>query len=252
MITPEICTQTQAQVVLVTDIRPPDTRRPRAAQTRDVFLKMEAALHQQAMTFADVVRTWFHLDDILAWYGDFNAQRSAFFVERGVFRGIVPASTGVGIPNQHGAALIGSVLAIKQLAQPLRIEAVPSPRQCSALDYRSSFSRAVEVQLAGQRHLYISGTASIDEGGKSVHVGDIAGQIRHTMDVVEAILTSRQMTWTNTRRAIAYFKNLRDAPCFAPLCRSCGIPDLPVTLAAATICRDDLLFEIELDAVSPM
>lgn len=249
MITPLICAESDAQVVCLTGIRPTDMHRSGAAQTREVFEQMEEALRGQGMNFSHVVRTWFYLNDILGWYDQFNAERSAFFTERGVFRGVVPASTGVGMANEYGAALTGAVLAIKQRSQRLFIQAIPSPLQCPALDYRSSFSRAVEVQLPQRHHLYISGTASIDEHGHSVHVGDVDGQIRKTLDVVEAILSSRQMAWKDVRRAVAYFRDMRNAPRLTAQCRVRGITDLPVTSVAATICRDDLLFEMELDVV---
>jgi enamine deaminase RidA (YjgF/YER057c/UK114 family) len=231
-------------------IRPRDTRRSRSEQAREVFERMEVALQDEGMTFAHVVRTWFHLDDILAWYGEFNAVRNAFFEERNIFRGVVPASTGVGMPNEHGAALVGGVLAVKPRAADVKVLPVPSPLQCPALDYRSAFSRAVEVQIAGQRHLYISGTASIAPSGASAHRNDIDSQIRLTMDVVETLLESRNMTWADASRAIAYFKDLKDAPRFAAHCRQCHLLDLPATFAQADICRGELLFEIELDAVT--
>jgi enamine deaminase RidA (YjgF/YER057c/UK114 family) len=251
MITPPSCAKSEARVFSMADIRPTDTRRSRAQQTREVFEKMEAALQDEGMTFANVVRTWFHLDDILAWYDEFNAVRNMFFTERNVFNGIVPASTGVGTANKHGAALVGAVLAIKPRSDRVQIEAVPSPLQCPALDYKSAFSRAVEVRLGGQRHLYVSGTASIDEHGASVCIDDFDGQVHHTMAVVEAILKSRQMTWTDTRRAVAYFTHLRDAAHFESLCRSCDVPDVSATAVHATICREELLFEFELDATAP-
>jgi len=133
----------------------------------------------------------------------------------------------------------------------IRVLAVPSPLQCPALDYRSAFSRAVEVQVPGRRHLYISGTASIDEHGASVYRGDIDGQIRWTMAVVEAMLKSRNMTWNdNALRAVTYFKDLQVAPRFTAYCRSHGLSERMVTPVQATMCREELLFEIELDAAA--
>ena len=74
-------------------------------------------------------------------------------------------------------------------------------------------------------------------------------QIDRTMKVVHAILESRGMAWRNTTRAIAYFQDMKSAPLLADYCRANGIMDLPVVNAHATVCRHDLLFEIELDAV---
>ena len=111
-----------------------------------------------------------------------------------------------------------------------------------------ALSRAVEVQIAGQRRLYISGTASIDPGGVSAHRGDTDGQINLAMAVVKALLESRRMTWADAARSIAYFKDRADVPSFNAYCRTQRIAGLKTTTEQATLCREELLFEIELDA----
>ena len=45
----------------------------------------------------------------------------------------------------------------------------------------SSFSRGMRIDLGGVTILLISGTASIDENGKSVHIGDFRAQMRRTL-----------------------------------------------------------------------
>jgi enamine deaminase RidA (YjgF/YER057c/UK114 family) len=129
------------------------------------------------------------------------------------------------------------------------IQAVVSPLQNQALKYGSAFSRAVEIATPQDRRLVISGTASINEQGKTVHEGDIGAQIGHTMKVVEALLGSRQMAWSNVVRAVAYVKQPRHAEDFSRYLASSGMPALPWITAHNEICRDDLLFEIEVDAV---
>ena len=49
------------------------------AQVQQTFGNMEWALDQAGFELADVVRTWFYNDDILAWYGEFNRVRSAHY-----------------------------------------------------------------------------------------------------------------------------------------------------------------------------
>ena len=44
----------------------------------------------------------------------------------------------------------------------------------------SSFSRGMRIDLNGLSILLISGTASIDENGVSVHIGDFRAQLRRT------------------------------------------------------------------------
>jgi len=120
--------------------------------------------------------------------------------------------------------------------------------QCPALDYKSSFSRGVEISYPDHRQLLISGTASIHPGGRSAHLGDVDKQIDLTMRVGGAILESRGMCWGDVTRMIAYFKDMREAARLSAYCHEQGLPQLPVICCHAAVCRDDLLFEIELDA----
>jgi len=238
-----------ARYCLLGDIRADDPTRPREEQAYAVFEKMEQLLQQAGMAFADIARTWFCLSDLLDWYGEFNAVRSRFFKERGVFEKMVPASTGIGAGSAVGEAMGCALLAIKPRHDGVRAFAVPSPLQGPALDYKSAFARAVEIVQPGSRLLIISGTASITANGETIHAGDTGKQIEHTMGVVHAILESRGMDWYHTVRAIAYFKDISEAHLLEQYCSEHRLPDLPIALSHADICRHDLRFELELDAV---
>lgn len=238
-----------ARYCVLAGLRPADASVSRERQTTAALEVMEAALAGAGMTFANVIRTWFYLDDILDWYGEFNQVRNDFFRRRGVFAGLVPASTGVGGSNAAGTAVVADLVAVEPKHPGVQCFAVPSPLQCPALEYGSSFSRAVEVVTPGQRRLYISGTASIHPDGRTAHVGDAEAQVALTMDVVEAILRSRGMEWADTVRGIGYFKHMADAPLIDAWCAARGLTGWPVIAAKNDICRDDLLFELELDAI---
>ena len=161
---------------------------------------------------------------------------------------MVRASTGVGGSSPAGAAVVANLFAVERKSDKVRIEALPSPLQCPALDYGSSFSRAVELAVPGLRRVLVSGTASIAPGGETAHVGDVDAQLELTMDVVLAILESRGMGWKDVTRGIAYFKECEDAPAWDKYRARVSLPDMPVVVAQNHICRDDLLFEIEVDA----
>jgi enamine deaminase RidA (YjgF/YER057c/UK114 family) len=218
-------------------------------QTKEVFEKMEDALKVAGMDFSHVVRTWLYVNDILDWYDDFNEVRTKFFDERKVFDGLVPASTGIGVANPSSAALVAEVIAVKSNSDNVTIEKVESPLQCSAEDYKSSFSRAIEVKFFNHKRLYVSGTASIEPEGKTMHVGDVKKQIARTMEVVAAILHSRDVDWSDASRVIAYFPDLSNVGLLEDYLKENSIPDIPLAIAHGDICRDDLLFEIEIDTV---
>lgn len=237
-----------ADYCLLAGLLPAELSADRSGQTHSSFEQIEAALREVGMDFSHVVRTWFYLDELLDWYDEFNVVRTAFFETRGVFDRLIPASTGIGAGNPTGAALTSGALAIRPRHDRVRIREVGSPLQNPATEYRSSFSRAVEIGFPNRRVLTISGTASIDPDGKTVHQDDVVKQIHLTLDVVEGILKSRGMVWRDTTRAVAYFNDIHDLPTFDAICTERGISALPLAPAHATVCRADLLFELELDA----
>lgn len=236
-----------ARYCRLTGIAPGDAAAEPGAQTSDVFARFEQALSGCGLDFSHVMRTWFFNREIVSWYKTFNDARDDFFYARGVFDGLVPASTGIGGTHRSGAALQASALAVRPEDGAVKVRRVHSPLQCPALDYGSSFSRAVEVETPTHRRLFISGTASIAPEGHTIHVGDTAAQIVQTFKVVEAILHSCDMTWASIARAIAYFKHEADMPLMAQHLDM--FQNRPLAVVHNDVCRDDLLFELELDAI---
>jgi len=219
-------------------------------QAGDFFVALQSGLSQAGMTMKDVVRTWFYLDDILDWYGEFNRVRNDFFAQHELRPGTLPASTGVSGRNPAGSAICAVAWAMKPHdAVAVAAHPVVSPLQCAAPAYGSAFSRAMEIKANGYRQLLVSGTASIAPDGRTQHVGDVAAQIELTMQVVEAILNSRGMALADVCRATAYFKSAADAPQFDDWLAQRQLQLIPLVKACCEICRDDLLFEIELDAI---
>ena len=237
-----------ADYCFLAGVLPTDFAASRGAQTHSSIEQIEAALQKVGMDFSHVVRTWFYLDNLLDWYGEFNVARTKFFQSRRVFDALIPASTGIGAKNPFGAALAAGALAVRPKHNRVKIQEIISPLQCPATEYRSSFSRAVEMAFPDHRTLMISGTASIAPGGKTLFADSTVKQIHLTLDVVEAILKSRGMDWSDVTRAVGYFHDIRVLPVFEEICREREIPPLPLAPAHATVCRDDLWFEIELDA----
>ena len=224
----------------------------RADQTGQTLEQLGIALAQGGFTIADTVRTWFFLEDMLAWYDEFNRVRTRIYSGVKFRTGSLPASTGVGARNPDGAALTVGARALQPLKTSAGAREVASPLQCPAPNYGSSFSRAMEISTPAGRRLFISGTASIAPGGESLGQGDICRQVDLTMKVVEAILASRGYSFADLTRAVAYFKHPAEVHVFTGWCAAHGLASLPVVPAHCDICRDDLLFELEADAGKPI
>ena len=237
-----------AKYCILGDIRPRNLGSSPGAQTGDVLRRIQRTLMTVGMDFRHVVRTWFYNDRILDWYGEFNKARATFFERQGFE--VIPASTGIGTPNAAGSALIAKAIAVMPKNASVTIRSVDSPLQCEASAYGSVFSRALEVADPAARVLYVSGTASIAPNGDTEHVGNAAKQIEKTMEVVDAMLAENGMILADTVRAIGYFRRREHIPLWHHYCRNRGLEPMPILLTECEICRDDLLFEIELDVAA--
>jgi enamine deaminase RidA (YjgF/YER057c/UK114 family) len=115
----------------------------------------------------------------------------------------------------------------------------------------SSFSRGMRVDLNGLTILLISGTASIDEEGKSVHIGDFRAQIRRTLANITGLLESECCTWHDIVRTSCYLRDIdRDYEIFneerTAFFNEQGLDPLPASTGIqAKLCRPELLVEIE-------
>jgi enamine deaminase RidA (YjgF/YER057c/UK114 family) len=239
-----------ARQCLIGGLLPANKNAPRAEQACQALESLQSILAQAGFDLADTVRTWFFLEDILSWYGEFNRARSEMYSRVKFRTGSLPASTGVGAKNPAGAALTLAAWAFKPTARNAFATEVSSPLQCPAPAYGSSFSRALEISTSAGRRLFISGTASIAPGGKTLWLGDVRQQVELTMDVVEAILRVRGLAFENIERATAYFRNPADMGVFAEWLAANNLSAWSVVSAQCDVCRDDLLFELEAEAKS--
>jgi len=128
-----------------------------------------------------------------------------------------------------------------------------------AYDYPrpSSFSRGMRLDINGMTVLLISGTASIDEYGKSVHIGDFRGQMLRTYHNITGLLAAEGATWKDVVRTTCYLRDIeRDYSEFNEIrtqfFKEQGLNPLPASTGIqAILCRPELLVEIEAIAMFP-
>jgi enamine deaminase RidA (YjgF/YER057c/UK114 family) len=115
----------------------------------------------------------------------------------------------------------------------------------------SSFSRGMRIDANGVATLLISGTASIDEDGRSLHIGDFRAQLRRTYENITALLESEGATWRDIVRTTCYLRDIeRDYDAFneerTAFFQEQGLDPLPASTGIqAILCRPELLIEIE-------
>jgi enamine deaminase RidA (YjgF/YER057c/UK114 family) len=215
----------------------------------DMFRVAEGLLADAGMSFGDVMRTWIHLRDIDRDYGALNKARREFFQRRGIARR--PASTGVqGIPSLDAHDLSMSLYAVKS-PRPLDVAAISTPSLNEAWTYGADFSRGLRLADANKVSLYVSGTASIDEAGRAVHVGDFEAQVARMLHNISSLLAEQGATFENLVSGVTYLRNPDDAPVLRSIFRERGFDGFPCALVEAPLCRPELLCEAEALAILP-
>jgi 2-iminobutanoate/2-iminopropanoate deaminase len=138
--------------------------------------------------------------------------------------------------------------------KPIEKRAITNPavlNEAHAYAKPSSFSRGMRIDLNGVAILLISGTASIDENGQSVHIGDFRAQMRRTLKNITGLLTSEGCTWNDIVRTTCYLRDIeRDYEAFneerTTFYKELGLDPLPASTGIqAILCRPELLIEIE-------
>ncbi len=120
-----------------------------------------------------------------------------------------------------------------------------------AYDYGSAFSRGMRIDLKDVTILLISGTASIDDIGRTLYAGDLRAQTRRTFDNITALLAAEGASWHDIVRTTCYLRDIeRDYQAFneerTAFYQEQRLDPLPASTGIqAILCRPDLLIEIE-------
>ncbi len=145
-------------------------------------------------------------------------------------------------------------------ASAFNVSAISAPtvlNEAFRYDKPSSFSRGLTLDIGGFRVLLISGTASIDEQGRTVNVGDFAAQCWRTYRNIATLLEAEGANWHDVVRTTCYLRDIeRDYAEFNSIRTAffdwMGLAPVPASVGIQMrLCRDDLLIEIEAVAVIP-
>jgi len=138
-------------------------------------------------------------------------------------------------------AFSGKDVSLKQQASPLQNEAT---------SYGKLFSRCVLAEMPLGEIIYVSGTASIDQAGKSIYQGDFIKQFEFTLEILQAILNEVQCDFSHVAQATVYLKKHADFDACKKISKKAGFPrERSLFQLDNHVCRDDLLCEIELTAI---
>lgn len=237
----------------------------RGGQVRRAIERADRILKENGLRYCDTLRTWFYISRILDWYGEFNQSRNEVYSRFGMLpcmggaRCGLPASTGIRADFSSGAACSLDLVAATgcdrdKASHPARkshdvCECVRNPLQPEAISYGSAFSRCTIANMGSSRLIEVSGTASIDEKGQSVYLGDIRGQVRCTLEKLTSLLQQAHASLSDIRAATLFLKHGRDEEAVRDVLAEFRLSNIPAIWVEADVCRDDLLFEIDAEAM---
>ena len=199
------------------------------------------------LTLSEVIRTWLYISDLDSNYQAVSAVRNRIFAQYGITNDEgFPASTGIeGRSAEAGDLILLDVLAIRGLqpGQSRRMEA--REHMNPTVEYGVTFERGREIVFGDRRHLYISGTASINRKGEIVHPGDITRQTERALENIEALLANSGARLADMRYVLVYLRDAADGAAVVAVLEASPLATIPRILLHAPVCRPGWLVELE-------
>ncbi len=202
---------------------------------------------------SNCVRTWLFVQNIDVNYKEVVAGRNALFNECGLTRDTrFIASTGIGGHHRDRSVIVQmdsySVLGL----QEGQMRMVNAPDFLNpTYEYGVAFERATSIDYGDRRHLFVSGTASIDNKGEVVWEGDVQRQTGRMLTNVEALLKAADCRWNDVGQMLVYLRDPADSIVVGEIFAN-RFPETPYVILWAPVCRPAWLVEMECIAMKPI
>nr|WP_314782684.1 Rid family hydrolase [uncultured Porphyromonas sp.] len=221
------------------------------SQTKDLLQEYDRQLFAQHCTLADhCVRTWFFVQNVDVNYAGVVEGRNWVFDQIGLTSQThFIASTGIDGRNADPRISVQMDAYSVQGLMSEQIQYLYAPEWLNpTYEYGVSFERGTAVHYASRSEVYISGTASIDNYGEVLYVGDIAKQTQRMWQNVEALLAEAECSFEDVAQAVVYLRDVADYALVKALYEK-RFPNLPYTIVLAPVCRPSWLIEMECIAI---
>jgi enamine deaminase RidA (YjgF/YER057c/UK114 family) len=223
-------------------------------QTRLLFNEYNMQLLEEDCTLeANCIRTWLFVNDIDLNYGGVVRARNQFFFTQGLTMNThFIASTGIGGRQQDPNVLSQMDNYAIAGIQKEQIHYLYAPSHLNRTsDYGVSFERGTYVDYADRRHVFISGTASINNKGEVMYPKDIVKQTHRMWENVEALLKEADCTFEEVSEMVVYLRDIADYELVSKLFEE-RFPEKPYVIVQASVCRPAWLIEMECMAIRPI
>jgi pyridoxal/pyridoxine/pyridoxamine kinase len=157
-----------------------------------------------------------------------------------------------GTGDVYASVFAGAVLRGKTALEAAALAADVVCEAIKATDddhwYGVSFERGTYVDYADRRHVFISGTASINNKGQIINARDVVKQAQRVWDNVGALLSEADCTFFDVAMMIVYLRDTADYHVVRALYEE-RFPGKPYIIVHAPVCRPGWLVEMECMAV---
>lgn len=216
-------------------------------QTRLLLNDYVMQLMEQGCTLAnDCIRTWFFVQNVDVNYaGVVKARNEVFVTQNLTEKTHYISSTGIGGRHADPKVLVQMDTYAVAGLQAGQIHFLYAPTHLNpTYEYGVSFERGTYVDYGDRRHVFISGTASINNKGEVVHPGDIRKQTERMWENVEALLNEAECTFEDLGQMIVYLRDISDYAVVKKMYDS-RFPAIPKVFVHAPVCRPGWLIEME-------
>lgn len=222
-----------------------------ATQTTSLLQHYENTLQSFGATLADhCIRTWFFVRDVDTQYAGMVKARKEFFTEKGLTEQThYISSTGIGgLPADTKALVQLGAYALTGF-EPQQQRYLYAPTHLNpTYEYGVTFERGTIMEYGDRSHVFISGTASINNKGEVVYIGDVVQQTKRMWENVSTLLEEAGTTFDDVAQIIVYLRDISDYEIIQELFQQ-KFPTIPTVFTLAPVCRPTWLIEMECIAI---
>ena len=222
-------------------------------QTHKLLFDYEDMLKKYDASIAgNCLRTWFFVRDVDSNYAGMVKGRKEHFD----LIGLTPethyiASTGIDGSPAKGLAKVQFEAVSAKGIKDEQIKYLQALTHLNpTYEYGVTFERGTKVTYGDRAHVWISGTASINNKGEILHEGDVSKQTLRMWENVEMLLKEGDATYDNVAYMIVYLRDIADYNTVKSLYNK-RFPNTPQVFVHAPVCRPGWLIEMECVAIVP-
>lgn len=220
-------------------------------QTRLLLNDYVMQLGENGCTLADhCIRTWLFVQNVdINYAGVVKARNEVFVTQNLTDKTHFIASTGIAGRHANPKVMVlMDTYAVDGLQQG-QVNYLYAPTHLNpTYEYGVSFERGTYIDYGDRRHVFISGTASINNKGEVVHSGDIKKQTLRMWENVEMLLKEADCDYSHVAHLLVYLRDMADYSVVKHLFEE-RFPNIPKVYLWAPVCRPGWLIEMECMAV---